>query len=183
MLYCYLLVYPLDSGGALPQAQVDLQIERLTPNNPETLHELAQIYRVPAEEEGILNRLADNEVCFLGMVDGRIIGYVWIRHTGVVREFRETLFTLASDEVYYHDAYVLPEMRGKNIYTTMKARTGQIMAEQYGKRRAISFVRYDNHASLNASRKLGAQRIGRIGYVKLFGKRIRYLIRHRPGSF
>lgn len=182
-MYCYLLSYSLDSGAALPQAQVDFQLESLSPDDPGALRELVQIYRVPAEEQKILDRLENDELCFLAKVDGRIVGYVWIRHTGTVKEYNETLFTLAPDEVYYHDAYVLPEMRAKNIYTTMKALTGQIMAQRYGKRRAISFVRYDNHSSLGASRKLGAQRVGRIGYLKLFGKRHRYLIRHRPGPF
>lgn len=183
LLYCYLLVYRLAGGAAAPQARVDLEIEEVTPAKQNVLHELAQIYQVPEAENGILDQLADDESCFVGRVNGRIAGYVWIRRAGVVREFKETLFSLDTDEVYYHDAYVLPEMRGNNIYTAMKAFTGQVMARVYGKQRAISFVRHDNKSSLSASRKLGAQCIGRIGYIKVFGKRFRYLIRHRPGSF
>lgn len=176
----YLVACPITRNGELPPNPLAVQVTQISEKDPGILQELVQIYEPEYSEGMILTRWQQQRLLgFVGRVNGEAVGCVWVNPSGAVQEFNRPLFRLAADEVYYKDAMVKPAWRGKNIYPLIKAFSGQILLEQYGKKTALSFIQYSNKASLNASRKLGGQRIGYILLLKLFRRRFNFLIRTR----
>jgi hypothetical protein len=62
----------------------------------------------------------------------------------------------------------------------MKALASGEISAQFGKKKMVSYVRRGNHASLNASRKLGGLRTGHIGCLRVFKRRFWIRIPYRP---
>ncbi len=113
--YHHLLLYQMDPEAELPHSPAHVQIAQVRPEDPQAIRELAHIYRVPIAEHELLNRLFQNECCYLGKVNDEPVGYVWIHHTDDVKAYGRTILRLKADEVYDHDVYVLPYHRVKNI--------------------------------------------------------------------
>jgi len=176
----YLLSYPLSVDMPIPQTEMELKVERVTLEDQDVIRELVEMYQFPTRVESLEKRMRQGKLCYVGRVNGKIVGYVWVHLQGPVQEYERTIIRLKKDEVYNHDAYVIPQLRGKKLYPALKAQAGRLIAQEFRKTKMISYVLFTNTASYNASRKLGVQRIGYFGYYKLFGRRFHYLIRHRP---
>lgn len=178
--YHYMLAYPLERLDSAPAAKTPLQIEVLSPEDGETIRELVGMYGVPADEQGLLERLRQKEYCYLGRVDGRLVSYLWVLYDGDVREYGKTLYHMQPDEIYFHDAYTVPEQRGKNIMVALSVAIGRDMAARLGKKRIVKYVRRDNTASLNLSRKFAEDQIGWVGFIKVLGRRLPFYIPIQP---
>lgn len=183
--YAYILLDPLVPAGPVPEPKVDVQVQQVTAEDALALQELSALvekeYRVESAQKGIRERLSRGELCYISRVDGRVVGHMWIRVSGAAaNEYEQLKFYLAPDEVYYHDVYVAPEQRGKNICPAMLAVSGCEVAERIGKTQSVAVVLSTNRSSLNTFRKFGSKRVGVIGHWKLFGTKHPFLFRHRP---
>jgi hypothetical protein len=96
-----------------------------------------------------------------------------------VREYYNDLLHLRPGEIYIHDAYTIPQMRGQNIYPLLKAFGSRELGQRYGAKSVLSYVKMRNHASLNASRKLGGKKVGWFGYFRIFGKNVPLVVRFK----
>jgi GNAT superfamily N-acetyltransferase len=180
LAHSILLTQPICLDDAPPRVPAGLVVERLDPADGAALHALEAAYGTPATVEGFLSRLAQQEICYLARLNGRIVGYLWVCYGDRVTEYGRTLFRMALNEIYYHNVYVVPEQRGQNICPYLTAIAGAELAREMGKTEAVLFIRWNNYSSLNASRKMGAMKVGRIGYLRLFGRKLHFLFRHRP---
>lgn len=169
---------PAVDRSGFPQAA--LRLQAIAPEDTVALAELVRIYRIPAVPEGILQRMRQNERCYTCWIGEQMVAYVWILLGGAVKEYGQTLFTLHHDEVYIHDAYVLPAFRGRSLYPWMKAVASRDIAAATGKTKVISYIRRDNYPSLNASRKLDGLKTGHLGCLRLGKRRFWLHIPHRP---
>lgn len=178
----YLVTCPMETNAVIPNtgSQEEVEVEQVFPDDPIVLQEIHKVYPPPYTEALIYERWKQQDLlCFVGRVEGEVVGCVWVKPEGDIVEFTRPIFRLAEDEAYYKDAMVKPEWRGKGIYPAIKAISGQILCAKYGKTKALSFVHYSNKASLNASKKLGGKVAGRITHLKLFRRKNTWLRRMR----
>lgn len=181
----YILVDSLVPETPVPGPKVNVQVQQLKANDTPAVQDLSRLYEqeygVISAEKGILERLGRGELCYFSRVEGQVSGHLWIRVSGpAANDYPEIKFFLQPDEVYYHDVYVAPDQRGKNICPAMKAASGREMAERLGKTQSVAVVLSTNHSSLNAFRKFGSKRVGVIGYLKLFGAKHPFMFSHKP---
>lgn len=184
-VYGYMLLYPLSPDLPVPEARADIHLRRVSVDDLNAFRTVAGMYAATeygsaATPEVIARRVGAGEILYVGEVDGEIIATLWIQLEGEVSEFQRKILDLKSEEVYCRDVFVDAAMRGKRIYPAMKALSGREIARQYGKTKLIDWVRWKNTSSLNASRTLGELRIGRIGYVMILRRKLRFLIWHKP---
>lgn len=178
-VYGYLILQHLEGEAPVLPPVDGLRIERLGPGDRQAIEELAPFFEDIYGPEALLARLVKNEHCYLARVDGRLAGCLWVQYSGPVREFGRVLFELAPGEMYLKDAFVHPDMRGRNIYPMMMVASAREMAAE-GKKTAMAFVRWKNRSSINASRKMSARRAGAIGYLRIFGRRFPFFFRYPP---
>lgn len=174
---CWLVSYDIDMDGPLPTAKQPVEIRELLPDDDAGIKALIRMYRVPADAPGILGRMLDSEHCYAAYLDGKIVSYTWFSRKEWVREYYNDLLCLQPGEIYIHDAYTIPELRGQNIYPLLKALASRDLAERFGAKKVLSYVKVQNIASLNASRKLGGMKVGWFGYMRLFARHVPLVIR------
>lgn len=80
----------------------------------------------------------------------------------------EKVLKLEPDEAWGENAFVLPEYRGKGIYSAMYSMATQMLKEQ-GFKRMFVIISFRNHKSMKIHRKLGGKEIGWITYIKFLG--------------
>lgn len=177
---CWLVSYDIDMKGPLPQAKKPVVIRELLPEDSAGVNALVRIYNVTADAPGILGRMRDSEHCYVAYLDNRPVSYAWFSRKEWVREYYNDLLHLRPGEIYIHDAYTIPELRGQNIYPLLKAQGARELAQRSGAKSVLSYVKVQNHASLNASRKLGGKKVGWFGYLRFFGKHIPLVVRFKP---
>lgn len=177
---CYIFVYDIDLSVPLPRARAPVEVRRLDPADRPAVEALARMYQEPATPEGVLRRLSDQEHCYVAYFEDRPVSYIWYAFRPWVREYYNDTLKLAPDEIYVHDAYTVAELRGKNIYPLLKVYGAQDLARERGAKRVLMYVRIQNKASLSASRRMGDKRAGRYVYLRLFGRHISLIFRHRP---
>ena len=177
---CWIISYAIDPAAPLPRPQVDVEIRLLDPADHAAAEDLARIYRVPASAQGILDRMRDRDYCFAAYAAGSPVAYAWFSYKDTVQEFDTDFLRLQPGEVYIHDAYTVPSLRGQSIFPLIKAHGAREMARLRGARSVLSYVKIQNKPSLRASRKLGGRRVGWFLYLRLFGRHMPLELRHKP---
>ncbi len=132
-------------------------------------------------EEVIRLRLANGHR-FCGVeVDGRI---VHVRVVAVEKAFNgylDIVFPLSPREVYFYEAYTLPEYRGKRISPAASLWVAAEMRKA-GYERVLAFIYPHNRPAIQANVRGGFRQVGHIGYVEVLGVR-RYFYWSRGGGF
>jgi hypothetical protein len=172
----YLYYYALRPDLPILPVKADVQFEVIDRLNEEAIAEVAGMVGATSTYQVMKDRLDRDELCYIATAGSKVVSYFWIRLAGQVNENRLTVYTLAPTDVYIHDAYTLPEYRGKNIYPAMKTIAGREAAAKYGKQRMISIIERNNQSSLKSTWKIGETYIGYIGWMKIFGKRFPFKI-------
>lgn len=177
---CWLVAYDIDMDRPLPEPKKPVVIRELLPEDSAGVDALVRMYKVPADAPGIIGRMRDSEHCYVAYLDERPVAYTWFSRKEWVREYYNDLIHLKPGEIYIHDAYTVPDLRGNNIYPLLKGHAFRDLARRYGVKSVISYVKVRNHASLNASRKLGGKKVGWFGYLRFFGKHVPLVFRFKP---
>lgn len=111
-------------------------------------------------------RLAKGDLCVAAWLDGEIVSAGWLsRGTGQVSEIGRRL-ALEDDEVYSYDSYTAEHVRGLGI-ATARARWAASYLRAVGYRRTISCISPQNRPAFGPPLKIGYQRVGIAGYLRL----------------
>lgn len=173
----FLLSYPIDPDRVLPPRPEGILVEKVFADDEETLQIMCDIAKgeTPDAHRIYHRRIPGGEICYAMRVDEKLAAYVWLSIADSVWTMLGGRLLLRPDEFYLYDAYTLPEYRGRGYYPYLKAYVCREIAREHGKRAALSLVRWNNHASLRASKKLGSvNRLGTIGVVRAFGYRFNF---------
>ncbi|MBI2368767.1 MAG: GNAT family N-acetyltransferase [Deltaproteobacteria bacterium] len=117
---------------------------------------------------GVEERLDKGDRCCVGVREDRVAGYCWLGRGEVsVAEIHRSIL-VAPDEVYYYDAYTVPECRGQNIFPALLARMLEADRAQ-GLARALIFAMSTNHPSRRAISKAGFQHFRDVEMITVLG--------------
>ena len=170
------------------ELRLDRELISIEPRVPASIHWIgpgewdAVIALRPFLTEEVIRLRLDNGHRFCGVeVDGRI---VHVRVVAVGKAFNgylDIVFPLSPREVYFYEAYTLPEYRGKSISPAASLWAAGEMRKA-GYERVLAFLHPHNRPAIGANTREGFQQVGHIGYVELLGVR-RYFYWARDGGF
>lgn len=113
-------------------------------------------------------RLEKADRCCVGVREERVVGYCWLGRGEVsIAEISRSIL-VAPDEVYYYDAYTVPECRGQSIFPALLVRMLEADRAQ-GLARALIFAMSTNHASRRAISKAGFQQFRDVEMLTVLG--------------
>jgi len=110
----------------------------------------------PMEERHLTDGFARGDTC-LGVVRGEeIVGFGWCSLDATHSNVHPA--TMAPNEAYLHNMYVLPELRGYRLAPIIRYRTYQLLADT-GRDTYYSITVVSNEASWRFKEKLGAEKL------------------------
>ena len=111
--------------GVPPEKQIPVRTSLLCERE---LGELAKLAAV-AEPE-LRDRLGRRELCFIGRLDGRIVGWRWYGQ-GIVRvDYLDADLELPASCVYGYDVFVVSEHRRRGVSSSILAQARQMLRKQ-----------------------------------------------------
>jgi hypothetical protein len=113
-----------------------------------------------------LRRLEEGHVCVASWLDGEIVSTAWYAFGSVRVDEIDRLLRLAPDEAYVYDSYTTESLRGLSI-AALRGRWAIEHFRGLGFRRTIGWVSPKNLPAFGPARKLGADTLGRAGYLRL----------------
>lgn len=131
-------------------------------------------------EEVIKMRLRAEHRFYVAKSDGRIVHNRLIAIDKVFVGYLGVVLPLSPREVYFGEAYTVPEYRGKHISPACRSCVIRQMREQ-GYERAVFLIHYRNCPSLRSVAKSGVRRSGCIGFLQAL--RIRRYFYWAQGGF
>lgn len=109
----------------------------------------------------------ENDSLFLIALDGdRVIGYSCTEFHPI--KPLDKVMELKSDEAWGHNAFILPEYRGKGIYSILFSLGVQMLKEQ-GVNKVFGSIDFRNHRSMKIHKKFGGKEVGRVTYLNFLG--------------
>jgi GNAT superfamily N-acetyltransferase len=132
-------------------------------------------------EEVIRLRLSNGHRFYGARVDGRTVHVQAMAVGKAFNSFLDIVFPLSPVEIYFYEAYTLPEYRGQHISPAVTVWAAAEMRKA-GYERALVFIYPHNRPALQANARQGFRQVGHFGYVDLLGVR-RYFYWSRGGGF
>jgi GNAT superfamily N-acetyltransferase len=174
---CYIVALSLDHSIRVPAPSVDVEIDQIKATDDNDLEMLVKFGEYGASKALFLQRFADGQRCYVAKFEGRIVSGNWVYEREWKPDDFGRRFKLADNEFYYDGAFTLPEYRGKGIISYLKAQSANdIKAHSQNKTRALAFILVSNKANLRSVAKVGFKRVGRVGWIEIFGIRVHYLL-------
>jgi len=164
-VYRYVIFVGVDLSSPVPDVAPGPPLEtRLLA--PEDIEAYARFRGRPVGTVPARRRLERGEVCVASWFEGEIVSAAWYAFgLAWMDEIRRDL-RLARDEVYVYDSYTTESRRGEGI----AALRGRWAIEHFrgeGFRRTIGWISPQNLPAFGPGRKLGADTLGRAGFVRL----------------
>lgn len=136
----------------------------------------------PFLTEEVIRLRVENGHRFCGVeVDGRIVHVRVVAVGKAFNGFLDIVFPLSPREVYFYEAYTLPEYRGKRISPAAALWTAAEMRKD-GYERVLALLYPHNEPAIRANSREGFRQVGHFGYVEALGVR-RYAYWARGGGF
>lgn len=160
-----------------PDDAVSLEMEVITdPEHPD-LDEITAIDEWHTSKAWSKDRLAEGWRCYTAKHDGRIAAVGW---AAVGLSFRDTYlerdFKLEPDEAYCTRGFTVASFRGMGVMRRLVVHMMLDLTRSSGAMRAVMAVRATNHAMRRTLTAIGWRRVGRMGFVGVFGMRLHYLV-------
>ena len=173
----YIVALRLDCPIRVPPPAIDVEIDEVEATDEDALEVLTQIDEWRSPKTHLLNRLQQGHRFYAVRYKGQIVGGLWCQDTEFDSDYLRRKFQLAVDEIYFYNAFVTPAFRGKGIVPYLVAECARrIKAHSPYIMRIVALIYVTNKASLRAAAKVGATRIGRVGFIELFGIRLHYIL-------
>lgn len=155
-------LFHFDLRGPVPafRAEVPVEMKAATAAEVEEAARLTSVDR----RATFRRRLDDGMACYLARIGGRIVAYNWTW----VRSGREGMdaIVLRPGEIYTHDAFTVPDLRGRKIHTETLAFILRA-AQAQGYLDAFTMVSVLNRRSRKTQTRLGWRLSGRVLRVKI----------------
>ncbi len=159
-----------------PICEVDFEFKELTTDDTDEIDEFTKVDEWHTSRSSILKRLEEGEHIHIAKHKGRIV----VSHSAVTKdEFEDVVlrreFKLAPNEAYYWGAFCVPALRGRGILSAFGRYSLTEMALKYGRTNGLLFIMTRNKSSQRAVSKFGWVKVGRAGFIEIFGIRFHYL--------
>lgn len=159
----------------VPLPSIDTRI----PVTWETAHDIAsvgdRVHDLPPEHwSDVGDRLAQNHWCLVGVSNGVVAHASWAGIGMFKAHWFDRWFQLHQNDAYLYGAYTLPAFRGLRIHPASAIERLRQVRER-GIQRVYWFVDPANHAARQLPTRIGAVRIGSVGYIEVAGIRLHYL--------
>jgi GNAT superfamily N-acetyltransferase len=157
--------------------EAELEIREITASDEDEIDELTAMDEWKVPKAITLNKLRHKRYqVYIAKYKGRIVA----SQTVITRNrFQDPLlmreFDMASNEAFYFRAFVIPEFQGRGIYPILGRYYMRDVAVRYGRVNGLTLVSPNNRSSLRSLAKIGWSRIGRAGFIEIFGIRFHYL--------
>ena len=171
------LSYKYRADVSPPIGEVEYEFKEITAADNEELDELTavDVWKVP--KFVTLRKLKQGHHVYIAKYKGRIVA----SHTVIMRDrfqdpelMRE--FNMASNEAFHLRAFCIPEFRGRGIFPVLVRYCLRDAAVNYGRGNGLALARIDNRNMLRSVvPKVEVDRIGRAGFIEIFGIRFHYL--------
>lgn len=140
-----------------------------------TVPEIEEFAEEPANEfvPSHLDRARQgNDLCFAGLVNGRLASYGWYALDGAFSVGDHGLVMKGpANAVYMHSGFTHPDFRGRRLHGIGMGRALHALSDQ-GIEALVSDVDWANHASLKSCDRLGYQRLGTLYSFGVANRRI-----------
>jgi GNAT superfamily N-acetyltransferase len=151
---------PLAPSEVFREPGVPIEIAALEPDDAAEYVSL----RPEATLTDYRERLRAGQVCWAARRAGRLIAVKWVRFDAIEVPYLERPFPLAPGEIYLHDMFTSPDMRGQHVQSAISARIfARYRAQGYS--RSVGLVSPANRSSLASLIRTGYRRTG---WVSLF---------------
>lgn len=160
-----------------PIGEGEYEFKEMTAADHEEIDELTavDVWKVP--KSVTLRKLKQGHHVYIAKYKGRIVA----SHTVIMRDgFQDPVlmreFKMASNEAFHLRAFCIPEFRGRGILPVLVRYCLRDAAVNHGRDNGLALVRIDNRNMLRSVvPKLEVNRIGRAGFIEIFGFRFHYL--------
>lgn len=159
-----------------PICEAEMEFKEITAFDNDDIDELTAIdeWRVP--KSVTLRKLKQGHHVYIAKYKGRIVA----SQTIIMRDrFQDPLllreFKMASNEAFYLRAFTIPEFRGRGIFPIFGRYYLSDAAVRYGRGNGLTLTSTNNRSMLRSAPKFGWSRIGRTGFIEIFGIRFHYL--------
>jgi GNAT superfamily N-acetyltransferase len=156
------LLYRFDLRAAVPDVRADVAVEMMLATARDV--DEAALLTGADRRQTFRDRLADGMACYVARVDGRVVAYNWTWFRSA-REGMDAI-DIGAGEIYTHDAFTVPHLRGRKIHTETLAYMLRAAKEQ-GYRDAFTMVSALNPWSRKTLVRLGWRRSGQVLRVKV----------------
>jgi GNAT superfamily N-acetyltransferase len=173
----YVFEYKENPDTPPPICENGLEIKEITAADDDEIDELTEIDEWKTSKSLTLRKLEEGWHVYIAKHKGRIVASQTVvmrdrfDDPAIRREFR-----LASDEAYYWRSFCIPAYRGRGIFPMFGRYYLTDVARRYGRSHGLIVVEHTNKSMQRACSKYGfKKRIGRIGFIEIFGVRFHYL--------
>lgn len=164
-VYRYVVFVGVDLSSPVPEIAPGPELEtRLLLR--EDVEAYARFRGRPVETVPALRRLDEGEVCVASWLEGELVSAAWYAFGLVWMDEIGRSLQLARDEVYAYDSYTTESLRGQGI-AALRGRWAIKHFREEGFRRTIGWISPQNLPAFGPGRKLGAETLGRAGFVRL----------------
>jgi len=118
-------------------------------------------------EEKLIERLDEGKKCFGAKFKGEIAAFTWFNFNECT--FPHCYAQLKQGEAYLFDMFVHPKFRGKNLAPYLRYQQ-YLALQEMGIKSLYSVSEYFNKPAVNFKKKLNANFLEAIWYIKLFNK-------------
>ena len=112
-------------------------------------------------------RLREGQACVVARHGTEVVAYCWLTRTPVLVDEVGHAVVLAPDEVYYYDAFTVPEWRGRGLFLAVLSH-GLALARTWGAKRALIFADTKNAASRRVIERAGFEIVHTVSRVALW---------------
>jgi GNAT superfamily N-acetyltransferase len=159
-----------------PICELDLELKEITAADGDEIDGLTAIDEWAISKSVTLKKLEEGEHIYIAKHKGQIVGTVSV----VTKEkFEDPIlgreFRLARDEAYCWRAFCVPAFRGRGIIQALEKYYQSDLALKYGRNNTLVLIRTSNKSSQRLSWKSGRIKVGRAGFVGIFGIQFHYL--------
>jgi GNAT superfamily N-acetyltransferase len=160
----------------MPICEVELEFKEITAVDNDEIDELTRVDEWHTSKSFTLKRLEEGEHIYIAKHKGRIVAAQSI----VTRDnFQDVVFRrefkIAPNEAYCWRAFCVPAFRGRGIFPALGRYYLPDMAFKYGRNNIFTIILTTNKSSLRTASKFGWVKVGRAGFVEIFGIRFDYL--------
>lgn len=177
-LSSHLYVYGIENVRDTREIQpsVEAEIREIRENDEALIDELTSVDEWRITKSVTTRDLKNGWRCFVARASGHIAACCWVFPGSEFEDwYLKRKISIGNKEAYFYREFCVPEFRGRGILPFLHARICREFLPLMGKTAAFALTRMANKPMLRVFGKMGWRRMGRMGFVEMFGVRFHYL--------
>lgn len=172
----FVIAYEHPSNSQLPANEMGYEVTEMTAKDNDQIDELTEVdeWNIPKSET--LETLEKGWRYYIAKHKGRIAASQTIVLNDKFEDpYFKREFKMAPDEAFLWRGFTVKAFRGKGIFSFFMSQYLADIALKYGKTKILTFVHTANKTMLKTALGFGMYRVGRVGFLEVFGLRFHYL--------